>query len=46
MIHFDESVRVPFGGPNITFAKPIETFFELFIMSALSFQGERDDELL
>ena len=28
---------VPFGGPNVTFAKPIETFFELVIMSAPSF---------
>ena len=33
-----ERVRVPLGGPNKTFAKPIETFFELSIASASSLQ--------
>ena len=37
---------VPLSGPNKTFAKPVETFFELAIMSAPSFKGERDVELL
>ena len=32
------------GGSNITFAKPIETFFELSIGSAPSAFGERDHE--
>jgi hypothetical protein len=40
-----ESIDVPlighYGGPNITFAKPIETFFELSIGSAPpSFGGQ------
>jgi hypothetical protein len=42
-------VKAPFqafGGPNITFAKPVETFFELSIMSAFSFERERDNALL
>ena len=35
---------VTFGGPNITFAKPIETFFELSIGSAPSPFGEQSNE--
>ena len=35
---------VPFGGPNITFAKPIDTFFELSINSAPSPFGEQSFE--
>ena len=34
-------VRVPCGGPKVTFAKPIDTFFELSITSAPS-HIERD----
>jgi len=36
--------KVPFGGPNITFAKPIETFFELSISSAPPSFGEQNHE--
>jgi len=37
-------VRVPLGGPNVTFAKPIDTFFELSITSAPSPFGEQNFE--
>ena len=36
---------VPFGGPNETFAKPVETFFEVSIVSAPSSLKERGYEL-
>jgi hypothetical protein len=32
---------VPFGGPKKTFAKPIETFFELSLTAAPSFHEGR-----
>jgi len=32
---------IRYGGPNITFAKPVETFFELEIMSLPLFKGSR-----
>jgi hypothetical protein len=33
--------RITFGGPNKTYAKPIETFFELSIVSAPSRSEEQ-----
>jgi len=43
-----EAVGVPpivqYGGPNVTFAKPIDTFFELSITSAPSPFGEQKFE--
>jgi hypothetical protein len=35
----------PFGGPNRTFAKPVESFFELSIIAAPSVNEGRGDEL-
>jgi hypothetical protein len=53
VLHWDEAkkgveeqsfAKVTFGGPNVTFAKPIDTFFELSINSAPSPFGEQNFE--
>jgi hypothetical protein len=37
-------IRIPLAGPDRTFAKPVESFFELSIIAAPSFHEGRGNE--